>query len=198
MKTSFSDYLKIVMYVIFGILLVISSYIIIININHYKSLSVNTTVSEIDNDYALYKENVKSIETFISNNKNLDNKTYLSIVKVLDTLKRSGVYRLIPKMKLNGEDLYELNDYFMEELINNCWISNLKELDINNKYQDTIMLLVNNSKYLNAIFINNSLTFYDNKLDNRIEDNYHFLLSNYLMYSKVILSICNGLGGIND
>ena len=190
-------YIKIIMYALFGILLVISSYLIILNINHFNSLSTKTIVSEADNDYVKYKENIKIIEEFINNHKDLENKTYLTLSKVLDSLKRDGVYRLIPKTKLTNKNLYELNDYFMEELINNSWVSNLKSFDINDKYHDTIMLLVNNSNYLNSIFTNSSIMLYDGKLDNKIENNYHFLLSNYLMYSKVVLNLCNDIGGNN-
>lgn len=190
-------YIKIIMSLFFGILLVISSYLIILNTNHYHSLSTNTIVTEADNDYVKYKENVKKIEEFINNHKDLENKTYLSLTKALDSLKRDGVYRLIPKTKLSNKDLYNLNDYFMEELINNSWVSNLKSIDISNKYNDTVMLLVDNSNYLNSVFTNNSIVLYDGKLDNKIEDNYHFLLSNYLMYSKVVLNFCNDIGGNN-
>ena len=47
------------------------------------------------------------------------------------------------------------------------------------------------------IFTNNSLILYDSKLDNKIEDNYHFILSNYRIYSNVILSMCKESGDIN-
>ena len=197
MKTLLNKYLKTFMYLLFGILLVISSYLIIININHYNSLNTKVIVSEADNDYIKYKENVNILDDFVSNNKSLDNKIYLSLVKMVDTLKRDGVYRLIPKNKLNNKDLYLLNDYFIEELINNNWISNLKRLNISNRYDETINLLINNAKYLNNVFTYNSLILYDGKLDNKIEDNYHFILSNYLSYSNILLNVCNELGGTN-
>lgn len=195
MKTIFNEYYKIVMYVLFGILLVMSSYLIILNINHYQSLLDTTVVSEADNDYLVYKKNVNLIEETINKLNESNEKEILS--KVLDKMKLDGVYRLIPKTVLIYKDLYSLNDYFIEELINNSWISNVKKIENSNKHQDTIMLLVNNSNYLNSIFINNSLILADNGLDNKIEDNYHFILSNYLTYSKVILSICNELGGFS-
>ena len=110
-------------------------------------------------------------------------------------MKQDGVYRLIPNTKLSYNDLYKLNDYFIEELINNGWLSNIMELNESKKYQDMITILIKNSKYLNSVFTNNSLTMYDSGLDIKIEDNYHFILSNYLMYSNVILNICNEVGG---
>ena len=197
MKIILKDHLKIVLYAIFGIVLVMSSYTIILNVNHYKSLSKTTIVSEIDNDYSIYKKNVNLIEKYLEEHEFKDNKIYLSLSKVLNGMKSNGVYRLIPKTKLNNKDLYELNNYFMEELINNGWISTIKEYEVSNNYQDSIDLIINNSNYLNQILINNGLVLYDSSLDNKVEDNYHFLLSNYMMYSKVILNICNELGGTN-
>ncbi len=197
MKTIFKNNVKIVMYVILGILLIISSYLLILNIHHYQSLSSEVIVSEIDNDYAKYKENVNSIEKIISNYQSEDEE-HLLLDKLVDIMKREGVYRLIPKTKLTYHDLYILNDYFMEELINNGWVSNIIKLDVSSKYQNIIMMLVNNANYLNAVFTNNGLTLYDGNLDNKIEDNYHFILSNYMMYSNVILDICNELGGIHE
>lgn len=197
MKIILKDHLKIVLYAIFGIVLVMSSYTIILNVNHYQSLSKTTVVSEIDNDYSIYKKNVNLIEKYLEEHQFKDNKMYLSLSKVLNGMKSNGVYRLIPKTKLNNKDLYELNNYFIEELINNGWISTIKEYEVSNNYQDTIDLIINNSNYLDQILINNGLVLYDSSLDNKIEDNYHFLLLNYMMYSKVILNICNELGGTN-
>lgn len=197
MKTIINEYIKIAMYVIFGILLIMSGYIIILNINHYQSLSSKTVVSEVDNDYTKYKENVNLIEN-LTNKISNENKVKNSLTNVVRIMKSSGVYRLIPKMEIKYKDLYELNDYFMEELINNSWVSSLQEHEISNKYQDEVMMLVNNSNYLNSVFISNSLVLYDSNLDNKVEDNYHFLLKNYLMYSNVILSICNEIGGVNE
>lgn len=193
MKTIALDYMRIVMYTIFGIIFAMASYVIIINIHHYRSLNSTVTVSELDSDYSKYKENILQIEKSL----NKESSEYLSLTKVLTTLKQDGVYRLIPNAKLSYQDLYRLNDYFMEELINNNWIAHLQELKISNNYQNTIDILVNNAKYLNNVFTGNSIILYDSSLDNKIEDNYHFILSNYRIYSNVILSMCKESGDIN-
>ncbi len=196
MKSPKVDYIKIIMYSLFGVIFALASYIIIININHYRSLSYTINVSDIDEDYSKYKDNVLQIEKKL-NDISSDDKTYLSLTKVLTTMKKDGVYRLIPKQELNYRDLYNLNDYFMEDFINNNWVSYLKESEISTKYQDTLDMLINNSNYLNKVFTGNSLILYDDSLDNKIEDNYHFILKNYLMYSSVILDMCNELGDDN-
>ena len=193
MKGVIQDYIRIVMYTIFGIIFAMASYVIILNIHHYRSLSTTVTVSEIDADYSKYKENVLLIEKSL----NSDTNEYLSLTKVLNTMKQNGAYRLIPNAKLKYKDLYQLNDYFIEELINNSWVSYLQNLEVSKDYQDTIDMLISNSKYLNTVFTGNSIILYDNSLDNKIEDNYHFILKNYMMYSNVILSMCKDLGDVN-
>ena len=191
MKTIFNEYIKIVLYLLIGLLLVMASYVIVINVNHYSSLLDNVTVSEADNDYKVYKSNVILLEEKINKLNNHKN----SFEQVLNIMKKDGVFRLIPRTRLSYKDLYRLNDYFVEELINNSWVSGIQELDKDNKYQDIIMMLANNANYLNSVFTNNSLVLYDRTLDSKIEDNYQFILRNYMMYSKVILNLCDELGG---
>ncbi len=196
MKTHFNEGIKIIMYTIFGILFAMSIYIIALNINHSKSLNNTVNVSELDEDYSKYKNNVTLIEEKIR--KNDDASTlHLALSKSLNQMKSGGVFRLVPKTKLSFKDLSEINDYFMEELINNNWVHNISELDVSLKYQDIILMLVKNSNYLSKVMINNGLILYDSGLDNKVEDNYHLILNNYLMYSNVILNLCNELGGAN-
>ena len=197
MKSLVRDYIRVIMYTIFSILFAMSTYIIIINIHHYRSISDSINVSDIDSNYSSYKDNVNLIEEKLEKYSNKADKIYLSFSKTVNNMKKGGVFRLLPKTKLSYKDLYNLNDYFIEELINNSWVHNLKELEVSNKYQNTINLLINNSKYLNSVFNSNSLVLYDSGLDNKISDNYHFILNNYLMYSNVILGMCNELGGVN-
>ena len=195
MKVKVGECLKIVLYTIFGILLVISSYTIIINIHHYQSLTDVVIVSEADNDYSKYKDNINVIEEKLNTFQNKNGKEYTNLIKTLTIMKKGGVFRLIPKTKLKYQDLYQLNEYFMEELINNNWVTNIKKLEISEKYQDVVTMIINNSNYLNSVFTNNSLILSDSKQDNKIEDNYHFILSNYLMYSNIVLDMCNEIGG---
>ncbi len=196
MKTHFDEYLKIIMYTIFGILFAMSIYLIVLNIHHSNSLTSIVNVSDLDNDYVKYKDNVTIIEEKLAKNVNAS-ALYKALSKAVKNMKNGGVFRLVPKTKLSYKDLYEINDYFMEELINNSWVHNIKELDNSLKYQEIISMLVNNSNYINRVFTNNSLTLYDSNLTNSVEDNYHFIINNYLMYSNVILSLCDEIGGAN-
>lgn len=196
MKPIFGEYLKIVMYTLFIILFAMSVYIVIINIHHYRSLGDKIKVSELDTSYIKYKDNVTLIEEKIKLI-NKDNSLLTPLTKTIDNMKNGGVFRLIPKEELGYKELYNLNDYFMEELINNSWVKYLKEKDTNNIYQKEMDFVINNSKYLNSVFNSNSLILYDSSLDNKVDDNYHFILNNYLEFSNIILDMCNELGGVN-
>ena len=196
MKSLLDEYGKVIMYTIFGLMIILSCYIIIINIHHYRSLKDTVTVSELDNSYNTFKNNVTLIEENID--KISDEKIKTTFNNILTILKKDGVFRLIPNKKLEYHNLYDLNDYFIEELINNIWVSNIIKLDIGKEYQNEIDLLINNSGYINSYLIKNGLLLYDDSNSQKIIDDYHFILNNYSMFSSIILKISNNLGGNSD
>lgn len=190
MKGLYDEYYKIIFYAIVTVIFAISIYIIVLNIHHYQALSYPITVSEADLDYSNYKENINNIEYNLK--KNVNHKSYSSLNSTLTILKNGGVFRLIPKSKLTYRDLYELNDYFINDLINNCWFQKLKSLNKNELNDAMITILINNSEYLNNHFIDNGLTLYDSYNENRIYDDYHVILKNYLAFSNIIISMSGG------
>ena len=119
----------------------------------------------------------------------LSNKNIASLKRTLDVLKDGGVFRLIPNTKLTYYDLYNLNDYFINDIINNCWVLGLKEVNKNKTNEEIINVLINNSNYLNNHFTNNGLTLYDSYSENNIQNDYKLILNNYLAFSKVVLSL---------
>ena len=189
MKKYFDDGLTIIIYTMCGLTLVMASYLIMINICHYKALSYKVTVSEADADYVNYKKNVNDIEDILNKYSNKNNSLYqfLNITKI--ALKDDSVFRLIPNTQLGYYELYELNDYFINDLINKMWVSNLKLINKNKSNNDMIEILTNNSENLNNHFIDNGLTLYDSYNENRIQTDYHAILENYLAFSNVILNI---------
>jgi len=194
MKSLFGEYYKIILYTILGLMIIMSSYIIILNIHHYHAISLEVAVSDIDSEYKSYIDNVLKIEDNIDKVKDSD--LVLGLNKTIDIMKNSGVFRLIPKTKLSYRDLYELNDYFLEKLVNDGWVKYIKPHYLNTNYDDDINILINNAKYLNKTLNDNGLIMYDVKNDRKIIDEYHFILKNYEMFSKVILNISN-IGGDN-
>ena len=192
MKKVVGEYLKIITYTIFGLIMILSSYMIIINIHHYNSLREKIVVSEIDSDYTKYKKQVNDIGELL-NKKN----TNASLNDTYQVLKNGGVFRLIPKTSLSYHDLYELNEYFINEIINNCWVSKLKTLNKNTLNEEMINILISSSKYLNNDLLNNGLVLYDDLSDDKIHDSYYTILKNYVAFSNVVINIINDIGGAN-
>ena len=182
-----NDGFKIIIYTIFGLVFVISIYLIIINIRHYKALSYEIVVSEADTNYKSFKNNVNEIENKLNNYYN--DKKITSLKETLNVLKNGGVFRLMPNTKITYYDMYVLNDYFINNIINDMWMANLK--NDSNDNNEIIDVLVNNSNYLNNHFINNGLTLYDSYNEVSIQNDYEMIVNNYLLFSKVVLSILN-------
>lgn len=197
MKSSLKKYIDISICLLSGILLIMGSYIILINIYHASFINQKIYVREIDNDYKEFNENISKIENMLSEQKVYKNKE--KILKVLELMKSGGIYKLLPGDVLKVSDLYDLNNYFIDVLINEGWISNLKlnegiNTHINNEYMS---LLIKDANYLNKELLDNSNYHYDFK-NNEIRDimleEYHFILKNYKNYSSFILNLCSKNG----
>ena len=186
MKRLSDEYYKVILYTLIGLIFTISIYMIIINIHHYKSLSSQITVNEADSEYVNYKKNINEIEF------NLKKRQNNSLNNTLAILKNGGVFRLIPKTKITYHNLYELNNYFINNLINRCWIENLKSINKDRENDKMIDILISNANYLNSHFIDNGLTLYDSYNENKIQDDYYLILKNYLAFSNIILSMSKG------
>ena len=187
MKSLFKKNIDIVFYTICGVLLVLGSYNILINVNHASYLNTKVVVSEKDNNYKVYKENVLKIEERISKKNNNQ------INQVLSLMKKSDAYKLMPGEKLSYGDLYQLNNYFVDVLINEGWVSNLKLSSVynNRDNNDYMNVLINNCDYLNKELLNNSNYHYDvknNDIRNTIDEEYQLIMANYKNYSSLVLS----------
>ena len=191
MKKILDEYLEIVIYTICGIILIFSSYLIIINIKHATYIDRIVSVSMMDNDLLTYKENVIKLESNLESNKNI------SLNKVLMLLKNDGLYKKMPGDKLNYQDLYSLNNYFIDVIINEGYFSNLKiNENISDIYDKYVSVLIYNSKYINRELENNSNFHYD-VLNNEIRDSmnevYQMILHNYKEFSYILLEMCDSL-----
>lgn len=196
MKNFIRDYFNALMYTICGILIILGSYNILLNINHMNYLNEKVMVSDIDNNYKIFKNNILMIE------KNIENSNDKSLSSVLSLIKKDGIYQLLPGDKLTYMDLYNLNNYFTDTLVNNGWIANLKlikkyDTQINN---ELINSLVESSNYVGKELLNNSNFHYDvknNDIRSTINEEYQLILNNYKEYSYLILEISKKLGDID-
>ena len=196
MKSLFDEYYKVVMYTIFGLMIVMSSYCIILNVHRYKAVNEKIVVSDIDIDYKEYVDNINKIEDKLSNIK--DEIVVNAISKTLNSMKQSGVFRLVPKTKLGYHDLYDLNEFFIEKLINEGWVIYLKPLNLDEIYTNTFNMLISNANYINSVLGDNGVVIYESKNESKIIDDYHYILGNYVLYSKALLNICDSIGGYHD
>ena len=181
--------IRVVLYFICGIIIAFSSFYIIINYRHATFLKEKIIVQKEDLYFEKFQNNIIQMESCAIKNK--------SIRLALDLLKRDGVYRLLPKDELSYNDLYQLNNYFLNHLINDGWVSDLK----NNKTYNTPLInefmnsLINNANYLNGELLNNSnyqYLFKKNSNYDKLREEYNLLLSNYYHYSSIVLSGCGG------
>lgn len=198
MKAFLDDYLKTIMYTVCGILLVLGSYNILININHYSFINKKIVVSDLDNSYKSFKSNILEIEENLSSFQgDKSNILYVKTKNTLNVLKKDGVYQLLPGSTIGYKELYNLNMYYLDVVINTGWISNLKDVVNNSDYNEMVNHLVNDANYVHKELLNNSNFHYDvknNPVRNGINDEYNFILSNYQSFSKIILNISKRLG----
>lgn len=197
MKTNFNEYYKACMYTIIGLMIVFSSYTIIINTHHYKSLKEKVLVSEIDVNYKKFINNVIKYEEILNKNKKINNNDQRYLTNTLTNLKKGGLYRLIPNNKLEYHDLYKLNNYFIDVLINDSWINNLKKIDLSKKYDNEINFIISNANYINNLLMKNGVVMYDSIDSHKIVNDYQLILNNYAMFSDILINIINNLGGLS-
>ena len=177
------EYLKVFLYIIFFIVLIISSYLIIVNIKQYETISTKVMVSE--EDISLYKNNVNKIEEYV-------NKTSDTTLKsAVNILKSDGLYKIMPNTKLSYRDIYELNNYFLNSITNDGWITSFRRINKDKGNDTSVTLLVSRANYLNKKLSDNGFLVQETS-NNRINDDYEVLINNYYYMSTIILSVMEG------
>ncbi len=196
MKGFIREYYKFFIYTICIILFIVAIYNILINIKHALYLNEKIIVTDIDDNYKNFKNNIILIENNLEKSKNSN--LYNPILNTLALLKQNGIFRLMPGDKLTYTDLYDLNNYFLDSIINNGWIVNFTDIktvntEFNNQYVD---ILINNANYINKELLNNSnfSYTYNNNIRDNINEEYQYILNNYQKFSYLILEISNKMG----
>jgi len=191
MKKILDEYKDIIIYTICGILIILSSYTIIININHARFINRSVYVSEMDSQLKTFKNNIVAIE------KEVNSKENSNLKRILYLLKNDGLYKVIPGDKLKYEDLYFLNNYFIDTIINDGYISNMKVyMEFDGVYEEFVHNLILNSNYVNREMENNSNYQYDvlnNDIRDTINEQYQLILNNYLNFSNIVLEMCGSV-----
>lgn len=199
MKISKKRMYEYLIYTMCVLMFSLAFYTFVVNYQHYHAINEKTLVSDLDNDYTLFKENVVTIEKMLTKYSYKNTKLRTGISKCVNIMKQNGVYTLMPGDKLNYKDLYVLNDFFIENIYNEGWISSVRAVFNDSAFDEMMNMLINNANYIKKDFLNNSNYFYnyDNKLRNNINDKYHYILKNYKEFSFIILSVSSRLGDNN-
>jgi hypothetical protein len=105
-----------------------------------------------------------------------------------------GVYQLFPYNSVSSMDLYNLNNYFVDTLINEGWTAYLKELVVedNTLYTSYIKTLVSSYNYVNKELLDNSNYYYkvrDDDTRDILQEQYNSILNNYCSYSRIVLNV---------
>lgn len=183
------------LYTLCSIIAIISIYTLILNFHQFKGVNEKIKVSNLDNDYAKYKDNVTKLENYLSNYKgDKENKEYRILNETLNILKKDNVYALVPNSTLTIADIYELNNYFIENMYNKSWVVGLVNLNKSEVNQEFINTILNNANYIHSILLKNSNVYYSNDTKSL----YNLVLKNYYDYSFVVLNICDNLGEQNE
>ena len=183
------------LYTLCSTIAIISIYTLILNFHQFKGVNEKIKVSNLDNDYAKYKDNVTKLENYLSNYKgDKENKEYHILNETLNILKKDNVYALVPNSTLTIADIYELNNYFIENMYNKSWVVGLVNLNKSEVNQEFINTILNNANYIHSILLKNSNVYYSNDTKSL----YNLVLKNYYDYSFVVLNICDNLGEQNE
>ena len=179
MKTLIKEYLHIIAIGILGMLFGLSFYYILINTFHSASINKKVYVSNNDIYYKNYQNNLNSIKNNLDNYKYIKNKyiydknkidlIYSSINTCYNKLNsKDGFYKTkkgYTMLILDGVtsindiiivigyvEVNRLNDYFINELINECYIVSLNNVINNNNNSSKLKNISVNSKTIADIY----------------------------------------------
>lgn len=217
MKSINNKYLYYIKFVLLFLIFCIAFYYLVINIFHSTSLNKKVYTSSSDNYYRKYQLNIDAINanlknyTYKNNKYAYDNNTMHSINNRLAVCynalnSQKGLFG-IRNENITYYDVYELNNNFINSLIDKCfhsnllWITSSKDSKLKEEIlskQNMINTLANNSSYIKDELKGNSsysyrTTYLQRNVRNDLESTYQFVLHNYYDFSQIILDFSNYL-----
>ena len=217
MMKIFKEYINILGYIITGILFGFCSFILFINLYHYRSVNekyINDSDNKITSSIVkqkieIIKNNTSSDINNYKGNSNINDlasaKSRInSCAKVLDNEK---MYQIIDKEQLDIYDVYKFQQYYQMEIANECLIKQLYELALpeeNNKIDslnlikpflyDNINRLKDGTDYVKKVLKSNSNYYFTSDVSKSdiydiIGDSYNEVLNNYLAAINVVSDV---------
>lgn len=180
------DYLKVISYMLIGIVFSVSSFYLFINIFH--SLEINREYTVDVGDTALVKNYQERLVTIENNVQNFNYRTYTGAVDstkmlmIQQNLKQCAIIlndtylnEILDKQSIDIVDVYKLRDSYENRILSDCIINNLYwtlDLDSNNvnstslkNNQELLNLYINRLKnatsYLKKDLLNNSSYYFN-------------------------------------
>lgn len=216
MKMDFKKIFHILGTILLIVIFCISFYYLTINILHDSTMNKRIFASENDTYYKQYQINLKTIKN------NLDsyhyNKSkYKLDYNIVDNFhnKINYCYNILEDVNtvfnnntfIGYEDVYKLNNYFINYSLDKCftsnliWINNVNNSTLKNEYDNakfSVDILTNNALYVRDEFKDNSSYYYNTNyfnqtIRNNLDSSYQLILRNYRDFSKIILELSNYL-----
>lgn len=220
MKDFIKEYVHIFAVLVIGLVFGLGFYYILLNSYHSSSINEKAYVLENDVYYKDFKENLTQIK------KNIDRYDYYAVSFKYDLSTMQKIYSNINYCYsvMNSEEsiislkngnsvsyinVYNYNSYFINNMIDKCFTSNLSWIETENnssskiknmvaEHQLTVDILSNNALYLKNELRNNSSYYYSTKISNsmirnNLNSSYRLVLSNYNYFSEIILDLSNYL-----
>lgn len=227
MKDFFKDYVHIIAMAIVGLVFGVSFYYLLINAFHAASISKVVHVNPSDIYYQGYQNNLVKIKNNLDRysfdrdkfNYNITEMQHIySDINYCYGVLTSNetIIGYIEGQNLGYVDVYNLNNYFINSLIDSCYTSNLswivkddvrgslvKERLINASL--SLDILSYNSSYVKDELRDNSSYYYNTAISNStirddLNSSYRMVLKNYNSFAEIILELSDYLvrGDVNE
>lgn len=217
MKEFVKEYVKIIINVACAILFGLGFYNILINVFHQNYIDQTLVVGNLHSDYNAFHDNIVEIEKNLKRY-NFDENKFSYDITTMETLRgkisycmtflknEKGLYGVGTNTPIKTYDLYSINHYFVQSVVDECWTLGMSFINHSDKeydgyfgemfprYTKSIAGLVENSKYVRGELLSNSRYHYGTDVSrstirNDMLAQYDFIVRNYLDFSDIILEV---------
>ena len=226
MKKFIKEYLNIIAYSITGLILVITSFYLIMNYYHYEEVKTTIYVSENDINYQGYKDKLEKIKTNLnvfSKSKITDTKLRAIYNKLSTCSSVLGGNNTLANIPTNhyftSKEVYDLGSKFQTDVLNICWalhLSYITEENTDYRFKEVAPYIKNSvgiiSSQVNFALSeiqNNSSYFYTTNITsstirNYLSSDFTSIAKAYNDFADIVLSLSEQLntyriiGGSDD
>ena len=222
MKSLFNDFLKLFANCILVICLIMASFLLVINIYHYKELSYvyykNMNESQVYSNYINKKNDIKN-KIDILNDSEIGSKLKQIYTECYNSIENSSFNKFVNKSNFILKDAYDANAELKDDLSNKCFFNisySIKNMKENEKISEDLtmidnyitthrdIVMSNNSFLFNHLLSNSIYTFVTdvtrNSIYNNTAETINQTIQNYYLFVDTVdYSLnwyINNLGGV--